>query len=192
MAERIAAKEQVLTAILVGTMHLKKRVGENHGSSSAGIAANVGVWRLCSLFGIRNWTPSKKANGATAPDAANLAEQLCAHFKIDLTTRDLAKVAEIVEIRKGRAALETFLKKVLANVEPDEDLQWLTSFRWRAIFTTNYDRGIERAYDLNPNCPQAPISMSLTADLEYTDHESMFRFFTCTESFSVPLLPMSS
>jgi hypothetical protein len=39
--------------------------------------------------------------------------------------------------------------------------RWLACFRWRAIFTTNYDRAIERAYDLNPDQPQNPVSMYL-------------------------------
>jgi hypothetical protein len=111
----------------------------------------------------------KKPDGKTAPDGSTLAKELIAHFGLPATSTDLAKVAELVEIRKDRNQLDAFLKKTLADVEPDEVFRWLTTFRWRAIFTTNYDRGIERAYDLNPNTPQTPISLSVTAELQQTD-----------------------
>lgn len=45
----------------------------------------------------------------------------------------------------------------------------LTTFRWRAIFTTNYDTGLERAYKLNSSPLQNPIPIAVTADIRYTD-----------------------
>ena len=41
--------------------------------------------------------------------------------------------------------------------------------RWRAIFTTNYDRGIERGYELLSGPPQQPITIARTADLVHVD-----------------------
>jgi tetratricopeptide (TPR) repeat protein len=111
----------------------------------------------------------KRPDGSSAPDGQQMAKDLCANFGIATSSVDLAKVAELVEIRKGRSALEGFVGRSLAELDPDETFQWLTTFRWRAIFTTNYDRAIERAYNLNPQPPQNPVSMSVTADLEYTD-----------------------
>jgi hypothetical protein len=111
----------------------------------------------------------KRPDGSTAPDGETLAKELCAHFNVTTPSTNLAKVAELIEIRKDRAQLEQSIKKLLADLEPDEVFRWLTTFHWRAVFTTNYDRAIERAYDLNPNPPQSPIPMSVTSELEYTD-----------------------
>jgi hypothetical protein len=111
----------------------------------------------------------KRPDGSTAPDGRQLAKDLSAHFGLGTTSTDLAKVAELIEIRKDRSVLETFVKRSLADLEPDAVFRWLTTFRWRAIFTTNYDRAVERAYDLNSDQPQNPVSMSVTSDLEYTD-----------------------
>jgi tetratricopeptide (TPR) repeat protein len=106
------------------------------------------------------------ADGTSAPDAVALASEMAHHFSIDPgSTPDLAKVAQLVQIRKGRPELETFLRKRLADLEPDETLRWLFSLRWRAIFTTNYDSGIQRSYALNPNPVQNPVTISKTADL---------------------------
>ena len=111
----------------------------------------------------------KRPDGSSAPDSQTLAKDLATHAGINTSSSDLAKVAEIFEIRKGRGQLESFVKRSLADLTPDETLMWLTTFRWRAIFTTNYDTGIERAYEMNADPPQNPVSMSATADLEYTD-----------------------
>jgi SIR2-like domain len=110
----------------------------------------------------------KRSDGTAAPDSRSLAKDMCSHFGVP-ESEDLAKVAQFVEIKKGRTNLEGYVKKVLADLEPDETFQWLTTFGWRAIFTTNYDRSILRAYELNGDPPQIPVPMSVTADLQYTD-----------------------
>ncbi len=121
----------------------------------------------CVLFvgaGIGKYVSGPK--GRQAPDGAVLAKELAEHFSVDAGQDfDLAKIAEVVQIRKGRPELETFLKQRLANLEPDENLRWLFSLRWKAIFTTNYDWVIQRAYELNPNPRQRPVTISATADM---------------------------
>jgi hypothetical protein len=105
-------------------------------------------------------------DGNFAPDAVTLAEELSSYFSIDAGKMpDLSKVAQLVEIRKGRPELETFVRKRLEKLEPDETFQWLFRLRWRAIFTTNYDSGIQRAYALNSNPLQNPVTIAKTSDL---------------------------
>jgi tetratricopeptide (TPR) repeat protein len=105
-------------------------------------------------------------DGKTGPDGRTLAAELAHHFGVDTDGNlDLAKIAEAAEIRKGRTELETFIKARLAKLEPTEPLRWLFSQRWKAIFTTNYDFVIERAYELNPTPPQNPRTISVTSDL---------------------------
>jgi tetratricopeptide (TPR) repeat protein len=124
----------------------------------------------CVLFiGAGIGSHFSKPDGTKAPDAYTLAQQLSSHFSLGTSSTDLAKVAEIVELRKGRPQLDSFVRKALSDLEPDHIFRWLTTFRWRAIFTTNYDRCIERAYDLNPRPAQTYVSMSLTSDLKYTN-----------------------
>lgn len=110
-----------------------------------------------------------RSDGTPAPNGPELAKALNAHFKLNTSSEDLPRLSQLVELRHSRAELDSFVKKTLANVEPDETIKWLTTFRWRAIFTTNYDFGIERAYELNPRPPQTPVSISATANLQYTD-----------------------
>jgi len=112
----------------------------------------------------------KADDGRTAPaSGAELAADLVKTFGIETVSNDLSKVAEAIEGRKGRAELETFLKKRLSGLEPDQFVKWIASLRWRAIFTTNYDIGVERAYELTATPPQTPKVISITPDIVNLD-----------------------
>jgi len=109
-------------------------------------------------------------DGNAVPTASQLARDLVDHFKLGVDSTDLAKVSRLVEIRKGsRVDLEAYLSKLLSGVEPDESVRWLATLRWRAIFTTNYDNGLERAYELNPNPLQQAVPISSTQQHRSTD-----------------------
>jgi hypothetical protein len=104
--------------------------------------------------------------GVQAPDGQGLATELAEQFKIDGgPSPELPKVSQIVELRKGRPELETYLKKWLRDLEPDGPFCWISTIRWRAIFTTNYDNGIERAYAQRADPPQTPIPIASTSEL---------------------------
>lgn len=110
------------------------------------------------------------SEGKTAPDGRGLSIELAKQFEIQTDNpENLSKIAKIVELRKGRLELEAFLKKRLSNLTPDENIIWLTSRRWKAIFTTNFDYGIERAYELNPNPPQKPITITTSSEVVAVD-----------------------
>ena len=98
-------------------------------------------------------------------------KRLSNHFGLDAgDTPDLAKVAEVVEQRKGRDALDSFLSDQLQGLEPlDENLIWLLSRTWKAIYTTNYDRVIQRTYECIGNPTQRPVTFGASRDLTYVD-----------------------
>jgi hypothetical protein len=49
--------------------------------------------------------------------------------------------------------------------KPDSALQWMCTVRWKAIYTTNYDDGIERAYEQTAGPPQTPVPIASTSAL---------------------------
>lgn len=109
-------------------------------------------------------------HGQPMPDGSRLAGELANHFGIDLGgSTDLAKAAQVVEIRHGRDKLESFLSKRLADFEPNDSLRWLFSLRWKAIFTTNYDFVIQRCYELASKPPQKPVTVSSASRLTDLD-----------------------
>ncbi len=106
----------------------------------------------------------RDTEGRTSPDSATLARELAEEFSIEISSEpNLSQVASVVELRRGRPDLKAFLQKRLADLTPDESLQWLFTIRWSAIFTTNYDEVIERAYELIADPPQNPIPISLAS-----------------------------
>jgi len=124
----------------------------------------------CVLFVGAGMGGHLKVEGSPLPDARTLAADLAAEFKIDVGgVTDLAKVSQIVEIRKGRPELETYIKKRICNPEPDDVLRWICTVRWRAIFTTNYDNGVERAYAKTANPPQTAVPIAATSQLTSFD-----------------------
>ena len=126
----------------------------------------------CVLFlGAGTGTHTRDADGQPAPDGESLARELAERFEVEVDegTPELAIVSAIVELRKGRAELEAFLTERLSGLEPDETLQWLLSLPWRAIFTTNYDGVIERAFELNPTPPRNPVVISASAEVVSLD-----------------------
>lgn len=105
------------------------------------------------------------SDGNPVPDGASLARELAHHFRIDTESTDLSKVSQICSLRRPRGELDDYLRKRLANIEPNDHVKWLTTNRWRAIYTTNYDLGIERAYEHNSATLQTPVSVSVIQDL---------------------------
>lgn len=139
---------------------LALRTGLETGNLVLFVGAGVG----------HNLTDSANNN---APDAGQLAAEMAAHFKIDAGAKpELSKVSKIVEIRKGRAELDAYVIKRLSDLHPDAAFRWLFTRRWRAIFTTNYDAAIERAYELNGTVHQKPVPIVATAD--FRDYDLRF------------------
>jgi tetratricopeptide (TPR) repeat protein len=105
--------------------------------------------------------------GKQLPDASQLATEMAVYFGIDAEgSTDLTKISQVVEIRKrGRKELNAFLQKRFTDISPNDDVRWLSTRPWRAIFTTNYDNGIERAYELNVHTIQNPAVVTVTADV---------------------------
>jgi len=110
----------------------------------------------------------KTPDGNNAPDGKELCQLLCDKFSIDYKqNRNLSQIAEFVELKKGRKELETFITSKLNGLTPDETFKWITTVRWKSIYTTNYDNCIERAYQMSNNPLQNPISFSITSDIKY-------------------------
>jgi tetratricopeptide (TPR) repeat protein len=131
-----------------------------------GLTSAIEAGRCVLFVGAGGGRHAVDAAGAPAPDGDTLASDIAQHFAIATPGRvDLPTIARIVELRKGRAELEAFVADRLAGLEPDETLQWLYALPWRAIFTTNYDSVIERAFELNPKPARTPVVMSASADL---------------------------
>ncbi|MEZ5814421.1 MAG: tyrosine-type recombinase/integrase [Alphaproteobacteria bacterium] len=73
-------------------------------------------------------------NGKPLPNGWELAQELCKKFDLEAKeSYQLPLVSRVVELKKGRKELESYIHKRLSDAQPDEDLQWLLSLNWRSI-----------------------------------------------------------
>jgi hypothetical protein len=106
---------------------------------------------------LRNSDPRRMAlvlgAGAAHSSGAPLAIDLCRHLESELAggksiSDDLAELSSILEQKLGRKSVIECIAKRLAMMEPDGALLALASYPWLAIYSTNYDRLVERAYQI--------------------------------------------
>lgn len=95
------------------------------------------------LFGAGACIPSG------APSSRDLAAQLAGRIdsRIKHETRSLSEVAEILAIKYGRRVVVNAVIEVLKDLTPSGGLLSIPLFEWRAIYSTNYDQMLERAFE---------------------------------------------
>lgn len=89
--------------------------------------------------------------GASRSSGAPLAMELCRHLEKTLASGskisdDLAELSGILEHRHGRRALVEAVVSALSGLNPDGGITALAEYRWKAIYTTNFDRLVEDAF----------------------------------------------
>lgn len=109
------------------------------------------------------------SNGDHIPDGIGLAKRLADKFNVPVSDGkyDLAKISQYIEVKnKGRKELIAFIKESLAEANPDENMMWIPSIQWKAIFTTNYDNVIQLAYDRYPTPTQNYVTISRSTGIK--------------------------
>ncbi|MGW6130308.1 SIR2 family NAD-dependent protein deacylase [Cellulomonas sp. NPDC055163] len=105
---------------------------------------------------VRNLTPARTVLflGAGAavksggPAGSVLGQRLVALLSPESgLAGDLADVASVLELRRGRAELISALRSVLADLQPTGGILSLPEYDWAALYGTNYDYLVERSYE---------------------------------------------
>ena len=82
-----------------------------------------------------------------APSGADLAKALWADVsKTDSQSDDLIDTASILERRHGRRPVVEVVRSKLSKLEPTGGMSALPQFGWNAIFSTNFDKIVEKSY----------------------------------------------
>jgi hypothetical protein len=88
--------------------------------------------------------------GASVPSGAPTGRELAADLSRELRGRvisdDLVETATILQQRVGRGPLVKAIRARLAPLTPTGGLATIPDFPWAAIYTTNFDQLVERAY----------------------------------------------
>ncbi len=104
---------------------------------------------------------TRDAGGPTGPELASL---LAAKFSItDIPTTDLQHFSDILMgvDTVDREDVDRVVVETLKSIKPSRGHRKIPSFRWKAIFTTNYDRLVEISYDASEAQAGAPALQDL-------------------------------
>ncbi|RCX18599.1 SIR2-like protein [Fontibacillus phaseoli] len=108
-------------------------------------------------------------NGNNIPDANKLAQMLAEKFDVPVNGYyDLSKVSQYIEVKKkGRKELVSFIQECLVEAVPDKYMMWIPAIKWKAIFTTNYDNTIQKAYNLHESPLQNYVTITRSTGIKH-------------------------
>lgn len=116
---------------------------------------------------------------AGEPDQSKLFEEIKSKFpKLDQNMIGLLNVCEdLIETPEYKLEdLEKFITDKLSVLQPTNTHLSLVNYKWSAIFTTNFDDLIEKAY-LSENCPAHNFSIiNYPNKVPITDHSKVLIF----------------
>ena len=91
---------------------------------------------------------SKDSSGKTSPTGDALRDMISDKFLGGLKKNSpLNRVADYAKNESSLFEVQIFIKEQFEDLEPASFHQIIPKFRWHAIFSTNYDQVIEKAYD---------------------------------------------
>lgn len=99
----------------------------------------------CSLF-----LGAGASLSSGAPSSQQLANMVTSRILMSPKTYNLADAVDYVDGTAGRRAVADLLVEQFSHLEPSERLRALTRIAWKAIFTTNIDDLVEKAYAGTP------------------------------------------
>lgn len=132
------------------------------------LCREISTEKTAILFGAGSSLPSG------APTGQELADRLSELFNIKAPGMNLIEVATLVEIKNGRGELVHALRKILRPLKPTGGILNLPNYKWRDIFTTNFDQIIEKAF-AKAGCPLSVISANYEFDKSYDDTQKLFK-----------------
>lgn len=98
------------------------------------------------IFGAGASVPSN------APSVAHLISRIASEFKIDPDGLTLSEISGLAERKRNRRDLITLIRSEFKEVRAKGSILNLPLYRWKSIFSTNYDELVESAY-LKANMP---------------------------------------
>ncbi|HBQ3183382.1 SIR2 family protein [Klebsiella variicola] len=119
------------------------------------LSQNINSGRVVLFLGSGATIGAIAQSGKEAPKGNDLANILSKeYFGEEKTTKTLSSVAELAISETDIHTVQQFVRDYFEEFEPAEFHLKIPTFRWVAIYTTNYDLVIERAYQKQLNKTQ--------------------------------------
>ncbi|MCW3837503.1 SIR2 family protein [Sphingomonas canadensis] len=123
------------------------------------LVQNLDPTRTILFFGAGSSIPSG------SPSAADLVEAITTKFKVATDGFSLAEVAELAELEHGRQPLIELVRQRFPRPNPTGGILNIPLYKWRAIYTTNYDELLERSYQI-----RAQATHVVTTNYDFSKH----------------------
>ncbi len=122
------------------------------------LTADIEAGNAILLLGAGASYDCRDKHGNRPPLGKKLAELIAKRFLGDgYEDTPLDQVSELAISETDILTVQEYVKQIFDPFQPSESHHRLTTFRWRAISTTNYDLVVERAYAKNSDSPQALV-----------------------------------
>ena len=107
---------------------------------------------------------------------------------------DLVWVSELAIAETNLGTVQNYVAELFADLNPAEFHKLLPTFKWRGFATTNYDRLVERTYEVVGNRAQHLVPFISNRDrvdekLRSSDHLGLLKLHGCTTRTHDPELP---
>lgn len=157
-------------------------------ASAVNMAQNLEAYMSRSIDALAEWCDPTRTvlvlgAGASIPSGgmsgSALGRKLAKEFDQDYDLYgNLSVLSDVIENKHGRRPLTDALRKIL-DFEPHGGLQLLPTFRWRSIYTTNFDRALEKAAS-QQNIPYAAVrSIYDVPEIERVERLRIFKLHGC-------------
>ncbi|WP_422932199.1 SIR2 family protein [Singulisphaera sp. PoT] len=121
----------------------------------SGLVSAISDGRAVLLLGAGASFEAKNPRGQKPPSGAKLAEMLANKFLGgEFKDYPLNMVSEYAISETDLVSVQEYLREVFEEFEPTDSHKKLTTFRWRGLATTNYDRLVEGAYETTQGAVQ--------------------------------------
>lgn len=105
-------------------------------------------------------------DGGECPGGAALGQLLSTTFLGGKrATEKLARIADLSISEAGLAAVQRKVAEIFEPIDPAPFHKLVPKFRWKAIVTTNYDRVVEKSYELVSDRLQDPVPVIRNGDI---------------------------
>lgn len=161
------------------------------------LSQSINSGRVVLFLGSGATIGAKAPSGKEAPKGNDLANILSKeYFGEEKTTKTLSSIAELAISETDIHTVQQFVKDYFDEFEPAEFHLKIPTFRWVAIYTTNYDLVIEKAYQKQSNKTQNIKCVYKNSDrvdeiLRSTDSICYVKLHGCitkTDDLTIPLI----
>lgn len=148
------------------------------------------------LLGAGASREAKNPKGKGPPMARELAKLLAHKFLNDsYENMPLGQVANLAVSEATLAPVQEYVADTLRGLMPTPSHHILTTFRWRAIATTNYDTLVEDAYAANKDAPQKVVPLlddDQNFDIKLHDRDALplLKLHGCVSQTRNPACPL--